>query len=54
LSPTSPPHFAGGNVPTESLSLKFSRVRWRYTRQRIDGGSGNTAGGWDLATNRIA
>jgi len=49
------PHFAGGNFPTESLSLKFSRVRWRYTQQRIGGGSGgNTAGGWDLATNRIA
>ena len=49
------PNFAGGNFPTESLSLKFSKVRWRYTQQRISGGSsGNTAGGWDLATNRIA
>jgi type VI secretion system secreted protein Hcp len=45
---------AGGGM-TENVGLKFSKVRWRYTQQRIAGGSGgNTAGGWDLATNRIA
>jgi type VI secretion system secreted protein Hcp len=49
------PSFGGGDVPTESLGLKFSKVRWKYTQQKIGGGgSGNTAGGWDLATNRIA
>jgi type VI secretion system secreted protein Hcp len=49
------PKFAGGDVPVESLSLKFSKVKWRYTQQKIGGGaSGNTAGGWDLALNRIA
>jgi type VI secretion system secreted protein Hcp len=49
------PHFAGGDVPGESLGLKFSKVKWKYTQQKIGGGtSGNTAGGWDLATNRIA
>lgn len=49
------PSFAGGDFPIESLGLKFSRVRWKYTKQKIGGGgSGNTAGGWDLATNRIA
>jgi type VI secretion system secreted protein Hcp len=49
------PHFGGGDFPFESLGLKFSKVRWRYTRQKIGGGaSGNTTGGWDLATNRIA
>jgi type VI secretion system secreted protein Hcp len=37
------------------LGLKFSKIRWKYTQQKIAGGSsGNTAGGWDLATNRIA
>jgi type VI secretion system secreted protein Hcp len=37
------------------MGLKFSKVRWKYTQQKISGGgSGNTAGGWDLATNRIA
>jgi type VI secretion system secreted protein Hcp len=49
------PNFMGGDSPTESLGLKFSKVRWKYTQQKIGGGaSGNTAGGWDLATNRIA
>ena len=49
------PSFSGGDFPGESLGLKFSKVRWRYTKQKIGGGgSGNTAGGWDLATNRIA
>ena len=43
------PSFSG-NFPTETLGLK-----WKYTQQKIAGGSsGNTAGGWDLATNRIA
>jgi type VI secretion system secreted protein Hcp len=49
------PDFGGGAFPSERLGLKFSRVKWKYTQQRIAGGtSGNTAGGWDLATNRIA
>jgi type VI secretion system secreted protein Hcp len=39
----------------DHVGLKFSRVKWRYTQQRIAGGAGgNTAGGWDLATNRVA
>jgi type VI secretion system secreted protein Hcp len=49
------PSFAGRDFPAESLGLKFSKVRWKYTQQKIGGGSsGNTAGGWDLSTNRIA
>jgi type VI protein secretion system component Hcp len=45
----------GGDFPTETLGLKFSKIKWKYTQQKISGGSsGNTAGGWDLATNRIA
>jgi len=38
----------------DAFTLKFSKVRWRYTQQRISGGTGGgTVGGWDLATNRI-
>lgn len=38
----------------ESLTLKFSKVRWKYTQQKISGGAGgNTAGGWDRSTNRM-
>jgi type VI secretion system secreted protein Hcp len=48
------PSFGAGDFPTESLGLKFSRARWKYTQQKIGGGSsGNTAGGWDLSSNRI-
>lgn len=44
-----------GDFLHEHVGLKFSKVKWRYTQQKIGGGSsGNTAGGWDLATNRIA
>jgi type VI secretion system secreted protein Hcp len=44
-----------GSVLHDRVSLKFSKVKWKYTQQKIGGGGGgNTAGGWDLATNRIA
>ena len=44
-----------GGVLTETIGLKFSKVKWRYTQQKIIGGAGgNTVGGWDLANNRIA
>lgn len=43
-----------GHVLAESVGLKFSKIRWIYTRQKISGGTGgNTTGGWDLALNRI-
>ena len=45
----------GGDVMQEHIGLKFSKVKWRYCQQRIAGGAGgNTAGGWALATNRVA
>lgn len=44
-----------GGILHDSIGLKFARVRWKYTRQKVGGGaSGNTAGGWNLSTNRIA
>jgi type VI secretion system secreted protein Hcp len=44
-----------GDILAESVGLKFSKAKWRYTQQRIGGGAGgNTAGEWDLALNRIA
>jgi type VI secretion system secreted protein Hcp len=37
------------------VSLKFSKVKWKYTQQKIAGGvGGSTVGGWDLATNEVA
>jgi type VI secretion system secreted protein Hcp len=49
------PSFNAGPFPSENLGLKFSKIRWKYTQQKIGGGSsGNTSGGWNLATNRVA
>lgn len=44
-----------GDILHDLIGLKFSKVHWKYTQQKIGGGiAGNTAGGWDLSTNRIA
>jgi type VI secretion system secreted protein Hcp len=44
-----------GDIMAESIGLKFSKVKWKYTQQKIGGGvAGNTVGGWDLAANKIA
>ena len=50
------PHLGGvDSFLSEHVNLKFSKVKWKYTQQKIGGGAGgNTAGGWDLATNKIA
>ncbi|MYM89648.1 type VI secretion system tube protein Hcp [Rugamonas sp. FT82W] len=43
-----------GNILHDSVGLKFSRVKWKYTQQKIGGGAGgSTAGGWDLSTNKV-
>lgn len=43
-----------GHILAESVGLKFSKIKWRYAQQKISGGAGgNTAGGWDLASNEI-
>jgi len=44
-----------GAILYDAIGLKFSKVKWKYTQQKVGGGTGgNTAGGWDLATNRCA
>jgi type VI secretion system secreted protein Hcp len=49
------PTIHAGSILSEHVSLKFSRIKWRYTQQKGGGGiAGSTMGGWDLATNRIA
>lgn len=48
------PSLQQGDIMVEHVGLKFSRVKWKYVQQKIAGGSGgNTAGGWDLSTNKI-
>lgn len=48
------PSIHEGSFFSEAVSLKFSKVKWQYTQQKIAGGSGgNTAGGWDLSANKV-
>src|SRR5471030_2521259 len=48
------PEVEEGDILAEEVGFKFSKVRWKYTQQKISGGSGgNTSGGWDLASNRV-
>lgn len=44
-----------GSIMQDAIGLKFSKVKWKYTQQKIGGGAGgNTTGGWDLTANKIA
>jgi type VI secretion system secreted protein Hcp len=48
------PSVEPGDILTEEVRLKYSKVKWKYTQQKVGGGSGgNTSGGWDLSTNRV-
>jgi type VI secretion system secreted protein Hcp len=48
------PSIESGSILGEQVSLKFSKVKWKYTQQKIAGGSGgSTVGGWDLAANKV-
>jgi len=42
-----------GGLLQDEIGLCFSKVKWTYTQQKIGGGgSGSTAGGWDLAAKK--
>jgi type VI secretion system secreted protein Hcp len=42
-----------GSLLHDTIGLLFSKVKWRYTQQKIGGGiGGNTAGGWNLPCNK--
>jgi type VI secretion system secreted protein Hcp len=48
------PGIEAGSILTEAVGLKFAKVVWRYTQQKVSGGSaGNTQGGWDLSNNKV-
>lgn len=45
----------GGSILHDAIGLRFSKVKWKYTQQKIGGGAcGSTTGGWDLAANKCA
>jgi type VI secretion system secreted protein Hcp len=49
------PGVGEGEFLSEKLGLKFSKVKWKYTQQKVSGGAGgNTSGGWDLSSNKLA
>jgi type VI secretion system secreted protein Hcp len=44
---------AEGTIVRDHIDLHFTKVKWRYSQQKIGGGTGgNTAGGWDLSCNK--
>jgi len=48
------PWVGEGDILTENVGIKFSKVKWKYIQQKVGGGAGgNTSGGWDLATNKV-
>lgn len=48
------PYVGEGDILTEHVGIKYSKVKWKYTQQKVAGGAGgNTSGGWDLATNKV-
>lgn len=48
------PTVTEGAIMHENVGLKFSKIKWKYTQQKVSGGAGgNTAGGWDLAANKV-
>lgn len=48
------PSIEQGEILQETVSLKYSQVKWKYLQQKVGGGSaGNTAGGWDLSANKV-
>lgn len=42
-----------GSILRDTIGLRFSKVKWQYSQQKIGGGTGgSTAGGWDLSCNK--
>jgi type VI secretion system secreted protein Hcp len=44
---------AEGSILRDHIALHFTKVKWKYSQQKIGGGmGGHTAGGWDLSCNK--
>jgi len=41
-----------GMLLIDHVSVQFSKVKWKNSQQRIGGGVGQTADGWDLSCNK--
>lgn len=44
-----------GGIINEHVFLAYSKMKWKYTKQGIRGGTdGNSSGGWDCAAHKCA
>lgn len=42
-----------GSILCDRIGLRFAKVKWKYSQQKVGGGmGGSTAGGWDLSCNK--
>lgn len=49
------PGSGDSGIVTEHVFLAYSKMKWKYTKQGIRGGTeGNSSGGWDCAANKCA
>lgn len=45
----------GSSILHDDFGLRFAKIKWTYTHQKIGGGSGgSTAGSWGLAAKKVA
>jgi type VI secretion system secreted protein Hcp len=47
------PNSGDSGLVTEQVFLAYSKMKWKYTKQSVRGGTeGNSSGGWDCAGNK--
>jgi type VI secretion system secreted protein Hcp len=47
------PSSGDSGIVSEHIFLAYSKIKWKYTKQSVRGGTdGNSAGGWDCASNK--
>jgi type VI secretion system secreted protein Hcp len=47
------PSSGESGIVAEQVFLSYSKMKWKYTKQSIRGGTdGNNSGGWDCAANK--
>jgi type VI secretion system secreted protein Hcp len=47
------PSSGDGGIITEQVRFAYSKMKWKYTKQGVRGGTeGNSSGGWDCAANK--
>jgi type VI secretion system secreted protein Hcp len=56
ISMVAPGASSGGDLPTETVSFNYGKIKWTYTQQKRKDGSkgGNVVGGWSLIENKSA